>query len=862
MRELQPGDKLLEKFEILKILGSGGMGAVYHARQLDLGRDVAIKVPHRDALQIPGFTQRFSREAKTIAKLVHDNVVQVYEFHQSETDLFLVMEYVEGKDLQGLVKNPPPEMKVGDFAKILNLAAQGLSYAHEFGVVHRDIKPHNIMVGRQGGKGRWRVKIMDFGIAHIDQGTQFTEVQQLTVTGQSIGTPSYMSPEQVRGLGVSHLSDIYSFGCVMFYVFSRRTPFVGTGYTIAAAHLGEPAPSMHSFLSNVPEEYDRIVRECLEKDPALRPQDANEIGDRIMRALEPISEISMAEVWATLVRTPAMLVQEDAPGGGDPGSSGTPLNFEPSAAPGGVPKTEMISPQGHSMDASDRPTIYDPQVKAGSPRPDPQTRPKPAAKRPAPAPFGVSPEVASLMVAAQHHDTAKAEDESKAPKKKSMGFFKILVLTASGFVAVAALIGGIAYAVNPTKTSNFFKDTWTKAQNAFYSNVEYDKTVALSRAGSSGEADVWAEGDSAFAVRVSAHSRVSWHAEVTPADIISIVEPTGETFGEADLVLKISPNNGSERLAQVRVISAEGSAEMAIRQKSGCKLGLPESRDIEELEAGGEGKPAPSGTFRVDAGDSCNWTAVADPNTKWLTLTNGPDFSGPSQVTYTATPNPGDVRTGRIIVKDTGGGDKYVTVSQGPGACGYTLVAPTGSYSHISNTYVMNIATTSKRCKWKIQWPEWIARAGEPTGSGGFDVGPQDVYFTVFPNTEKQNRDGKIAILNSDGDVVAEHPIHQSGYFLLKGVSPKATEVTTEMTGSFDIDADAGCEWRVELKAESNWIVLEGEPNGVGPGTVKYRIMELNNRRGGRRFATIDVISLDQKVMTHTVAQARVESGQ
>jgi len=836
------------------------MGAVYHARQLDLGRDVAIKVPHREALQIPGFTQRFAREAKTIAKLVHDNIVQVYEFHQSESDLFLVMEYVEGKDLQAMVKNPPPEMKVGDFAKILNLAAQGLAYAHEFGVVHRDIKPHNIMVGRQGGKGRWRVKIMDFGIAHIDQGTQFTEVQQLTVTGQSIGTPSYMSPEQVRGLGVTHLSDIYSFGCVMFYVFSRRTPFVGTGYTIAAAHLGEPAPSMHSFLSNVPEEYDRIVRECLEKDPALRPQDTNEIGDRLMRALEPIAEISMAEVWATLVRTPAMLVQEDAPGGGEPGS-GTPSEGDVPPV-GSVPKTEMIGARGENLDASDRPTIYDPQAKAGTPRSDPPTRPKPAPKKAAPAPFGVSPEVASLMVAAQHHDTAKAETSDKEPKKKAMGLPKFFALAAGGFVVLIAAISGIAYAVNPTKTSTFFKEAWTKAQNTFYSNVEYDKTISLSRAGSSGEADVWAEGDSAFAIKVNAHSRVSWRAEVTPAEMVTILEPTGEVFGEADLVLKVAPNNGSERLGSVRVLSADSTAEMAIRQRSGCKIELPEAREIDEIEAGGEGKPTPTGGFRIVAGDTCTWTATVDPNSKWLTLTNGPEFSGTAEVTFSAAPNPGDVRTGRILIKDAGSAEKSVTVAQGPGACGYTLVAPTATFSHISNTYVMNITPTSSRCRWKLQLPEWAARAGEPNGPNGFDVGTQDIYFTVYPNTEKQNRDGKITILNPDGNVVAEQPIQQSGYFLLKGVSPKATELVTEMTGSFQIDADEGCEWRVELKAESNWIVLEGPSSGVGPGRVGYRIMELNNRRGGRRFATIDVISLDQKVLTHTVAQARVESGQ
>lgn len=297
MSDFNVGDVLASKYEIKAVLGAGGMGTVYRARQIDLGRDVAIKIPRPEGLEIPGFLARFTREARTVARLMHDNIVQVYEYSESDDLVYISMEFVEGHDLKALVGKPPDNLKVKDLATILRDACEGLSHAHEHGIVHRDIKPHNIMV-QPGSRGKWRVKIMDFGIAHLEASANFTlQQEQLTMTGQAIGTPSYMSPEQIRGSGVSGKSDIYSMGCVIYYCFARTTPFQGSGFTVAAAHLSEPAPSIRARLPQLPDAVDQILHRCLAKEPGDRHGEASDLGQELFEALRPLFETPMAELW-------------------------------------------------------------------------------------------------------------------------------------------------------------------------------------------------------------------------------------------------------------------------------------------------------------------------------------------------------------------------------------------------------------------------------------------------------------------------------------------------------------------------------------------------------------------------------------
>jgi len=437
MKELSPGEILLGKYEIKRVLGAGGMGAVYHARQMDLGRDVAIKVPHPDALKIPGFLERFTREAKTVAKLVHDNVVQVYEYQHTDTDLFIVMEFVEGRDLQQFVKNPPSELTVQDMADILRMSCEGLAYAHEFGIVHRDIKPQNIMIGKTA-RGRWRVKIMDFGIAHVDENSQMTGVQQLTITGQAIGTPSYMAPEQVRGADISPLTDIYSFGCVMFYVFSRRTPFIGTGYTIAAAHLSEPPPTVRQFLQNVPHEYDALVSQCLAKEPSGRPQDAHELGQELARALAPIASVKMSEIWKGLSRPQEAAnsqavsalteVSPSTPGSKTAGTENLPV--------GKISDDQLIPPAGVGA-VSDATMPVDAGKVIAQARQGQATGSAPT--QPAPAPPSATAPAGQY---AQPAPAPAAPAAQEPPKSSSMG----LVLIIGGILLVGVLgVGGFVY---------------------------------------------------------------------------------------------------------------------------------------------------------------------------------------------------------------------------------------------------------------------------------------------------------------------------------------------------------------------------------------------------------------------------------
>ncbi len=295
--DFEVGDVLVGKYEIKKLLGAGGMGKVYRARQVDLGRDVALKIPSQQVLESPEVMARFIREAKTVARLTHDNIVQVYEYHHEGDLAFIAMEFVEGQDMKAFVNAPPDDITVRDLCAILEGACEGLDHAHEYGIVHRDIKPHNIMVARLP-RGKWRVKVMDFGIAHIDSAAQMTEMEgQLTQTGQALGTPSYMAPEQIRGSGVSHLSDLYSFGCVIYYAFTRQTVFSGSGLTVAVAHLNEMPPSIRTQLPGLPEALDQVILKCLDKDPAKRFQTAADLGHAVHESLTGVFDEPMSTIW-------------------------------------------------------------------------------------------------------------------------------------------------------------------------------------------------------------------------------------------------------------------------------------------------------------------------------------------------------------------------------------------------------------------------------------------------------------------------------------------------------------------------------------------------------------------------------------
>jgi tRNA A-37 threonylcarbamoyl transferase component Bud32 len=243
------------QFEILELLGRGGMGVVYKARQRQLDRIVALKILPPDASVDSAFAERFAREARALARLSHPNIVAVHDFGQSEGLFYLVMEFVDGANLRHLIetKSITPEQALAIVPKICD----ALQYAHEEGVMHRDIKPENILIDKRG-----RVKIADFGLAKL-LGLEAADLA-LTQAGMSLGTPRYMAPEQVEHPEqVDHRADIYSLGVVFYEMLTGELP------------LGRFAPP--SQRAHVDVRLDEVVLRSLEKDVERRYQHASEV---------------------------------------------------------------------------------------------------------------------------------------------------------------------------------------------------------------------------------------------------------------------------------------------------------------------------------------------------------------------------------------------------------------------------------------------------------------------------------------------------------------------------------------------------------------------------------------------------------
>jgi serine/threonine-protein kinase len=250
---------LTGKYELLGRLGQGGMGEVYLARDLALGRRVAIKVMLPEHVTNPETAERFRREARIVASLNHPNIIPVYAVHETDDLAYFVMRYVEGRTLASILQHggrvPPPIVQA-----VLGQVGRGLAYAHRRGVVHRDIKPANIMIDEDG----W-VLIADFGIAKV-RGSQ-----DLTLAGTTIGTPTYMSPEQCSDHDVTPASDQYALGIMAYEMLSGRAPFRGTTIaSIVKQQLYDPPPPLREVYPGCPPELARAVTRMIAKQPKAR----------------------------------------------------------------------------------------------------------------------------------------------------------------------------------------------------------------------------------------------------------------------------------------------------------------------------------------------------------------------------------------------------------------------------------------------------------------------------------------------------------------------------------------------------------------------------------------------------------------
>ncbi|MBX7184300.1 MAG: protein kinase [Vicinamibacteria bacterium] len=251
-----------DSFHVERLLGRGGMGSVYLAREPALDRLVAIKVLPPERAQSPELRERFRREARTAAQLSHPNIVPLLTFGEDDGLMYFVMGYVEGEPLSAKLLREG-RLQTGDAVRVLSELAEGLGYAHSRGVVHRDVKPENILIERPNGV----VRLTDFGVAK-----GLASSSSLTTEGAVIGTPHYMSPEQASGRAdVDTRSDIYSMGALAFTLFTGRPPFTGrTASEILRQHLSQEAPRLRDHVPDLPAALDDAVRRCLAKEPSAR----------------------------------------------------------------------------------------------------------------------------------------------------------------------------------------------------------------------------------------------------------------------------------------------------------------------------------------------------------------------------------------------------------------------------------------------------------------------------------------------------------------------------------------------------------------------------------------------------------------
>jgi serine/threonine protein kinase len=280
------GRVFLGRYETTRLLGEGGMGQVYLARQLDLGRQVVVKVMHDHIAADPKFCERFQRETLLMARFQHPFAVTLYDASINDPQgPCIVMEYVRGVTLDTVVQrnNRLTPSRVG---RILGQLCEVLQAAHTEGIVHRDLKPANLMVVDPDTPYE-HLKVMDFGLAKLLQ--QF-DMKAITQTGGdfAIGTPGYMCPEQAKGEEMDHRGDLYSVGVILFELLTGRLPFSGTStMDVLIAHATEPAPSFAKLgaANWVPPSIEAVVQSCLAKQPAQRPANARELSERYETAL-------------------------------------------------------------------------------------------------------------------------------------------------------------------------------------------------------------------------------------------------------------------------------------------------------------------------------------------------------------------------------------------------------------------------------------------------------------------------------------------------------------------------------------------------------------------------------------------------
>ncbi|MGY0231720.1 serine/threonine-protein kinase [Longispora urticae] len=331
---LGPGRILAGRFRLEDELGYGGTASVWRGRDLRLDRPVAVKVLRRSGFTDPAAVLRFAREARTVERLRHPNIVAGYATGTDDADPYLVLELVEGRSLADLLADGPLTV-----ARCVDLARQicaGLAAAHAAGIVHRDVKPANLLVTDDG-----TVKICDFGIAHVaPSGAR----SSLTGAGVVVGTVTYMSPEQAFGLDVDGRSDLYAVGCVLYAMLTGEPPFVrGEALDILRQHAGDPPAPLAGHRDDVPPALTALVAALLAKEPEHRPRDAGRVRDALAGILTDLPRPDTTPPGSTAgVRTGSTralpVVFGAVSGGSGSGAHGMPTRSRLSRLRGALPE--------------------------------------------------------------------------------------------------------------------------------------------------------------------------------------------------------------------------------------------------------------------------------------------------------------------------------------------------------------------------------------------------------------------------------------------------------------------------------------------------------------------------------------------
>src|SRR6201996_7312806 len=293
MSEFDAGAIIDGRYRVLSRVGAGGMADVYLAQDEQLGRQVALKLLHRRFAEDPGFVERFRREAQAAASLQHPNVVSVFDRGSVEGTYYIAMEYLQGRSLKALIREEAPL----DPLRAIDITIQILKaarFAHRRGVIHRDLKPHNVIVDDSG-----HAKVTDFGIARAG-------ASDMTETGSIMGTAQYLSPEQAQGRAVNAASDLYSVGVVLYEMLTGRVPFdADSAVSIALKHVSEAPPPPSSINPNIPPELEQPVLWVLNKNASDRPADADQFITVLEHCREAIASADAGQHTASMAAVAA-----------------------------------------------------------------------------------------------------------------------------------------------------------------------------------------------------------------------------------------------------------------------------------------------------------------------------------------------------------------------------------------------------------------------------------------------------------------------------------------------------------------------------------------------------------------------------